>query len=343
MTKKYDTLVFTGRFQPLHNAHVEIIRRACEITRELIIVIGSANQPRTFKNPFTVQERTMMINNVLNGIITGDTRVYITSTYDTIYDNQAWASRVQAAVAAGRTLNGNIGIIGHRKDDTTTEYLDMFPQWEFEEVPLFEPLNASNVRELYFKEGANLNFIRSVVPQPVFRMLEGWKGTPEYNNIVEENEIVRQIRLPYVGLKYPPIFVTTDACVFQSGHVLLIKRRAHPGKDLWAFPGGYLEAQTDKSIVDGMIRELRQETGLKVPEPVLKGSIQAVKVFDAVDRSPRGRIITHAHKIVLPNGPLSKVKGMDDAKKAKHWPISEVVPEMMFEDHWDIFQWAKGA
>ena len=31
MTKKYDAIVFIGRFQPLHNAHVEIIRKAGEL------------------------------------------------------------------------------------------------------------------------------------------------------------------------------------------------------------------------------------------------------------------------------------------------------------------------
>ena len=53
MTKKYDTLVFIGRFQPVHNAHLEIIRRATTLARQVVIIVGSANQPRTYKNPFT--------------------------------------------------------------------------------------------------------------------------------------------------------------------------------------------------------------------------------------------------------------------------------------------------
>ena len=53
MTKTYDAIVFIGRFQPLHNAHVEIIRKASELADKVIVVVGSANQPRTFKNPFS--------------------------------------------------------------------------------------------------------------------------------------------------------------------------------------------------------------------------------------------------------------------------------------------------
>ena len=92
-----------------------------------------------------------------------------------------------------------------------------------------------------------------------------------------------------------------------------------------------------------MIRELREETGIKVPAPVLRGSIQGNRVFDAIDRSARGRTITHAFKIVLPDGELPKVKGSDDAEKARWVPIAEVDSAECFEDHYDIVTWAVGG
>ena len=123
----------------------------------------------------------------------------------------------------------------------------------------------------------------------------------------------------------------------------MIRRRAEPGKGLWALPGGYVNANTDKSVEDAAIRELREETGIKVPAPVLKGSIQDNRVFDAIGRSARGRTITHAFKIVLPDGELPKVKGMDDAEKARWVPIAEVRSEQCFEDHYEILQNFVGA
>jgi bifunctional NMN adenylyltransferase/nudix hydrolase len=92
-----------------------------------------------------------------------------------------------------------------------------------------------------------------------------------------------------------------------------------------------------------MLRELREETMIKVPAPVLKGSIVRSKVFDAIDRSPRGRIITHAFHIVLPDGELPRVKGSDDAEKARWVPIAEVKSEDCFEDHYEILQHFVGA
>jgi len=333
--KKYDTLVFIGRFQPIHNAHVEILRRALALTKELIIIIGSADQPRTYKNPFTYAERKLMLDNVLNQIDPGTTRVHIAPNIDTIYNDTAWMCRVQTIVSTNRLLEGKTGIIGHKKDNSTF-YLNMFPQWGVEEVESLDALHATDVRDLYFRKDANLNFLRAVIPQPTMRWLEGWKDSPDFNQIIKEREFVAKYRKQYESFPYPPIFSTADCCVVQSGHVLMIQRRAEPGKGLWVLPGGYVNADTDKSVEDAALRELREETGIKVPVPVLRGSIQRSKVFDAIDRSPRGRIITHAFLIQLPDGELPKVRGADDAYRAKWVPISDIKSSECFEDHAEI-------
>jgi bifunctional NMN adenylyltransferase/nudix hydrolase len=89
-----------------------------------------------------------------------------------------------------------------------------------------------------------------------------------------------------------------------------------------------------------MIRELREETKLKVPEPVLRGHIVTSRVFDAPDRSLRGRMLTNAYLIHLPphGDGLPAVKAGSDAKVAKWWPINEVKRSMMFDDHMDIIR-----
>lgn len=343
MSKQFDTLVFIGRFQPVTIAHQEIIRRAMAMTSELLIIVGSANQPSTYKNPWSYFERHSMLLNVLNDIDPDEDvcRVQVQPAEDNMYNDTAWAAQIQGIVSKYTILGGKTGIIGHNKDESSF-YLSMFPQWTSIDVGLIEPLNASNVRDLYFRETVNLKFISSVVPPSVFRMLDGQIATPWFLNIIEERTFVEKYRQQYAGLPYPPIFTTADAVVICSGHVLLIKRRAAPGKGLWALPGGYMNANTDRSVVDTALRELREETKIAVPLPVLRGSIVDSRVFDAIDRSPRGRIITHAVKIViqLVDGKLPKIKGSDDAEKAKWVPIGEVKRNEMFEDHFDIISWA---
>jgi bifunctional NMN adenylyltransferase/nudix hydrolase len=340
MSKKYDTLVLIGRFQPLHSAHLEIIKRATALTDQLVIICGSANQPRTYKNPFTFDERARMIKDATRGL---NMQVFVEPNFDTIYNDQAWAVRVQGIVSKYRVLGGaGVGIIGHKKDDSSF-YLDMFPQWGYEDVELIEFLSAVDIRDLYFKWTFNSNFIKNVVPETTYDFLMEFRKTEEFAQIIREREFIAEHNKQYAGLKYPPIFSTADAVVICSGHVLMIKRRAEPGKGLWALPGGYVNANTDKSVEAAMLRELREETQIKVPAPVLKGSIVRSRVFDAIDRSPRGRIITHAFHIVLPDGELPRVKGSDDAEKARWVPIAEVQSDQCFEDHYEILQHFVGA
>jgi bifunctional NMN adenylyltransferase/nudix hydrolase len=342
--KKYDILVYIGRFQPVHNAHTEIIRRANSLAEKVVIIVGSGFQPRTYKNPWTSAERGAMLQKAITQISTKN-KVAIEHTFDTIYNNQAWAIRVQTLVDKHITkAKTKIGIIGHDKDESTF-YLKMFPQWERVDVEKIEPLNATDIRDLYFREDMNLKFLDGVVPETTKLFLKQFSSTPEYKQVIKERVFIEQYKKQFSGLAYPPVFVTVDAVVIQSGNVLMVRRKSEPGKGLWAFPGGFLNPATDKSLQDAMIRELKEETGIKVPIPVLIGSIQEVRVFDAIGRSSRGRTITHAFQIILNDGEwnLPKVKGADDAEKAEWLPISKVDPALCYEDHYEILQWAIGG
>jgi bifunctional NMN adenylyltransferase/nudix hydrolase len=332
MTKKYNTLVYLGRFQPVHNAHLETIKIATKLADQVIIIIGSADEPRTPKNPFTSIEREKMIHSALVDAGIMSFQYKIEHNHDTIYNDVAWATRVQGLVTKHTHGIGTTGIIGHDKD-ASTWYMAMFPQWKTEDVGLIEPLNATDIRELFFRPDVNLNFMKHVVPQATYDFLNEFRTRKEFTEMVAEKDFITEHKKQYAGLRYPPIFVTVDACLVQSGHVLMIKRKAIPGKGLWALPGGYVNANTDSSVKDAMVRELREETGIKVPGPVLMGNIVKEKVFDAVNRSPRGRIITHCFRIDLPDGPLPRVKGDDDAEKARWIPVSDIRRDISFEDH----------
>lgn len=339
---KYNVVVLIGRFQPVHNAHIELLRKASEMADKVVIVVGSAHQPRTFKNPFTSSERETMIQRAIDKLCSLTTRFYVEHNIDTIYNNTAWATRVQSLVAKHSAPGDKIAIIGHEKDETSF-YLSMFPQWDREEVDLIEPLHATDVRDLFFQADFNIKFLQGVVPETTIEFLQKFSKTEDFLQVVREREFITNYKKQFASLPYPPIFVTSDAVVIQSGHVLMVKRRSEPGRGLWALPGGFVNAHTDASVEDAAIRELKEETGIKVPVPVLRGNIKASRVFDAVNRSARGRTITHAFSIVLPDGPLPKVKGSDDAEKACWVPINDIQTDQCFEDHYEIVSWAIGG
>lgn len=339
--KPYNWVVLIGRFQCPHTAHMKIIDRGLLIADNVLIIVGSARRPRTPKNPWTEAERVDMIRASLPHS-DAVSRVHFEYNIDTIYNDGAWAVRVQQLAAKHIQAGDKVALIGHRKTgDTSTFYLDMFPQWEEVDVPSIRPyLHATQIRQQYFDPNVNMEWLRGVVPDPVFRRLVEFRKTAEYDNIVAEKEFDENYQKPYASLPYPVSFNTVDAVVEQSSHVLLIKRKFNPGKGLWALPGGFLSVKTDSGLQAAMIRELREETGLKVPEPVLIGRIAKTKPFDHPDRSARGRIITQAYHICLPNkGPLPKVTGADDAEVAAWVPISELDPKDFFEDHFEIISY----
>ena len=54
------TALFIGRFQPLHLGHITILQRLAK-KYKLLIAIGSSQEARTPKNPFTFRERARML------------------------------------------------------------------------------------------------------------------------------------------------------------------------------------------------------------------------------------------------------------------------------------------
>ena len=336
----FNTIVYIGRFQPPHLAHIQIMKRALKLGQQLIVLCGSANQPRTIKNPFTVAEREEMILASLPKQY--HDRIVILPLRDKMYNDQQWALQVQeivASVTSDRNPGDTVAIMGHTKDETSY-YLDMFPQWELIDVSNIKDIHATDIRKAYFTEDDDdfdLKIGRDL-PAGIHDFLRAWSMRDEFDQLVAEHHFLSQYKKAWEDAPYSPTFVTVDTVVVQSGHVLLVRRRANPGKGLYAIPGGFLNPE--ERIEDGAIRELREETKIKVPGPVLRGSIKSREVFDHPERSLRGRTITNAFLIELPPGPLPKVKGSDDADKAKWVPLSVLnkMEDQLFEDHYHIIQ-----
>lgn len=338
MTKqKYDAIVYIGRMQPPTKAHIYNVNTALELTNNVIVLFGSSYQPRTIKNPWKWYERAGMLLNQLPAEYSS--RISCHGIRDMRID-QEWVQQVQSIVKKELCGidNPKIGIIGCKKD-ATSYYIDLFPQWDFIDTNHIIDIDATTVREQLFSGTLFQWQDKELIDIKLQNDLKSWTKSADYANLVEEFKHIQEYKKSWESAPYAPTFVTTDAVVIQSGHILLVQRKASPGKGLWALPGGFLNPS--EYLVDGVIRELREETKIKVPEPVLRGSIKGTMVFDKPSRSLRGRTITHAFAMELPVGSLSKVKGSDDARYAKWFPIDDVLDmeEMLFEDHLDIIRW----
>lgn len=326
--KSFEYCVCIGRFQPFHHAHHELIKEALNLAETVLIVIGSAGKAADIQNPWSALQREEMIL----GALSDEEKAHVKFLHvrDFWYTNNRWLAEVQSLVyeATEGVDDSKICDIGESS---------FFPQWKFIKMRNMDRMpHATVIRGLYFTHD---NGYKSHVKPSVVSYLEDFKKTVTFKNLKEEYDYVRNYRGSWDGAPFAPTFVTVDAVVVKSGHVLVVRRKGNPGRGLIALPGGFLNQK--ETILEGCLRELKEETGIKLSKEELEKAITEEKVFDYPERSLRGRTITHAYLMDLGNGPLPIVKGSDDADKAWWMSLSDLAMREaeFFEDHFHIISY----
>lgn len=337
MVNKQQFGVYIGRFQPLHKAHLAVMQEALNHVETLIVVLGSADAPRSVRNPWHEEERERMIRAALTEVGIPDHRMIVTHVRDHYYNENLWLAAVQQAVQIHTRGATDIGLVGHLKDDTSY-YLHSFPGWSSLPTGVPQDQSAAHIRQVYF-EGDVLS-LQDAVPSAIYSQLLEFKETPAYAQLAEEWRDIQADQALWAGTPFPPTFHTTDAVVVRSGHVLTIRRGVNPGKGKLALPGGFLDVR--QPLLTSAIRELREETGLGMMFEVRDWThyLAGKETFDHPERSLRGRTITTAFYFDLGVGALPNVSGHDDATEALWMPISQALatPREWFEDHHAILE-----
>ena len=154
--KAFDYLVFIGRFQPFHVAHREVMDIALSQSEHVILVLGSAQDERSIKNPFSIAERQQMILSSFDEVTRQ--RIQFVPIID-LYNDEKWVKAVKDGVndfIVQRHQNENeierkTGLIGHFKDDSSY-YLALFPEWQLVELEnLKNQLSATPLRAKYYQ------------------------------------------------------------------------------------------------------------------------------------------------------------------------------------------------
>lgn len=367
--KKFELLVLIGRFRPFHNGHKHVIDKALEKAHNVLVLVGSANRPRTFKNPWTYEEVRSMVHATYDYSkkTPRELPLNVQPLDDWMHDNDfRWLMNVQRAVDAekqriqqwsGHTDPFRIGLVGFSKDHTSY-YLKKFPQYGSVDVGPFKTsdnkiLNATDLRQALIKDEqwTDAPEIVQGVPKPVLHWLDNWIKTGSNHEIieglVEAVEFAKEYRVEhqykgkldpktglYLGKPYQPIMTTVDSVVIQSGHVLMGRRKFNPGKGLWALPGGFGHA--NEWLRDANARERSEETRIKLSRNVLDLAFRFKHVFSDPNRSDdRGRIITHVYLHLLNDrAELAFVEADDDFEEVAWIPLGLMDPNDTYSDHY---------
>lgn len=357
--KNENVYVYIGRFQPAHLGHEAVLEHALKKADRLIVLVGSAEQARSPKNPFTFDERAKVLDSITTRLVQDEwakgrrVNIDILPVHDFVYNNQKWLMEVQEQVRSC-TKSENITLTGCRKDgDDSTFYLEFFPQWKQDFIKAhsefvnksaggereYIPVNATKLRNSLF---STKRIETTELPKETIEFLEKFTvdKSDVFDYLVKEHAFTQKYKsdmkkqLPFDSIP----FLTGDSLVVCAGHILVGVRRSEPGKGQYCLPGGFFDAWKDKDQIDTAIRELREETKIDVPEKKLRGSIERVDEFGDFERDPRWRVITKCVYIKLEGTKLPKVKGSDDLKGCFWMPMTDIAKnrDKFFVDHVSI-------
>jgi bifunctional NMN adenylyltransferase/nudix hydrolase len=328
MSEHTSTALIIGRWQMFHKGHESLLRAALLAAPSVIVVIGSSYRSRDARNPFTWEERKAMVQATLSP--SDLTRVQFLPVRD-YFDDERWNNAVRNGVAQLTKTGGKVILVGFKKD-ATSYYLDNFPGWTTQGIEQEVAIDATSLRNVYF-EGADpdarLSVLKPHVSPPVWDYLQAWSRLPFYAQRMREHMAVVAYRKRWTADAY----LTADAIVVADKHVLLVRRGGDVGYGQWALPGGFVDK--NERFYLAALRELEEETGLKMLGSTMQQACKAQQVFDHPLRSARGRLIAMAYFFDLGHMRLPEVKGADDAMEAKWIPLNELslLEDQLFEDH----------
>lgn len=337
--RTYAAAVMIGRFQPFHAGHLLLLRQALAAAPLCVLVIGSAHQARTPKNPFTWQERAQMVR---LAVPEADRARLLFLPVRDYYDEVRWTGKVRQGVGALLASQGlgpaaGVALVGHFKD-ASSEYLRGFPGWVLLNAEPLPGVDATSLRDALFGAGGHLDgalaALVSLAPQTTVDFLRAWSMQSCFPDLVAEWRMLGQYKQAWAQSPHPPVFVTADAVLRCADQVLLIRRGHAPGKGLSAVPGGFIEPR--ETVYQCSVRELREETHIDLLGLSLRQCLKEVAVFDHPDRSQRGRTITHAHYFDLGLRDPPEVKAGDDAE-AVEWVAIDRLASMEDRFHDDHF------
>lgn len=101
--------LFIGRFQPVHNGHMEAIKFACSRCEKLIVVVGSSQKSYEPEDPFTVGERIEMVRDAIAGARL-DSKCQVLSVPD-IQNNSLWVAHVESLVPPFDSVFSNNSLV----------------------------------------------------------------------------------------------------------------------------------------------------------------------------------------------------------------------------------------
>jgi len=307
---EYAAGLMLGRFQLVTNGHLAGVLAAIEAARLGVVGVGSANQSRDTRNAWTFGERREMWEAAIPTDLLKRVRFF---GQEDLGNPLRWASAVENRMSKVLVEEGldpdtaAVALFGHRKD-ATSFYLDDFPNYILEQLPNVDGINASDLRDTYFRTPDMDEWAQSAsgrVPEGVIDWLRGFRRDPAYARLVEEASRQDATALAWrrrtspdgPGLPHDVIFNDATAVVVQGNRVLLHRRPSHPGMGYWSLPEGPIDLREGE--VQAAVRIAIARTGIDLSETALRRALRDSWTRTDPHRTTKGRTIAFPSVFLL--------------------------------------------
>ncbi|MBE6494825.1 MAG: nicotinamide-nucleotide adenylyltransferase [Methanobrevibacter thaueri] len=163
--------ILIGRMQPVHNGHMEVIKKILNEVDEIIIGIGSAQLSHEIKDPFTAGERIVMMTQALAEIDIDPSRYYIIPMQD-INFNALWVSHVKMITPPFSVVYSGNPLV---------KQLFSEEGFEVRQPPLYDRLNLSGTEVR--RRIVNDDNWQELVPDATVELLREIDGTTRLKNL----------------------------------------------------------------------------------------------------------------------------------------------------------------
>ena len=158
-----------GRFQPFHKGHLQLIQGVCAEYDEIIIGVGSSQYGNTLENPFTSDERKLMIEESLGEIGVKNYRVVLIPD---IHNYPRWVDHVVSIISDFDVVLSN---------NSLTKRLFSKKGYVVKKTSLYDrdKYSGKEIRRRIINDEAWVD----LVPEPVYNIIKNIGGVDRLKNL----------------------------------------------------------------------------------------------------------------------------------------------------------------
>lgn len=164
--------LYIGRFQPFHLGHLDAIKQCLQLTKKLIIGVGSADDNWLPENPFTCGERIEMIKNSLDqaGI---SSESYLIIPIWNINNYAIWPEHVKNLLPKFDTI--------YTASEVVSELFKNYSDIKVTMLSINIDVSATQIRDFLFKE--NNEKLKELLPSATLDILNKINGAKRLHTI----------------------------------------------------------------------------------------------------------------------------------------------------------------